>query len=54
VALHRFIKEKRFTPTHKFIQALKSGRVVTEGDESDLLQPTQSCAFQNEITAELQ
>ena len=45
VAVHRFIKEKRFTPTHKFITSLKSMRVVTEGDESDLLRPTQSVHF---------
>ncbi len=32
VAVHRFIKEKRFTPTHKFISALQSMAVVMEGD----------------------
>jgi len=45
VAVHRFIKEKRFTPTHKLISALKSMRVVIEGDESDLLRSTQHVHF---------
>jgi transcription-repair coupling factor (superfamily II helicase) len=37
VAVHRFIKEKRFTPTHKFISGLHTMRMITEGDRSDLL-----------------
>lgn len=39
VAVHRFIKEKRFTPTHKLVTALHAMRLVTEGDRSDLLPP---------------
>ncbi|HEX5112211.1 MAG TPA: transcription-repair coupling factor, partial [Saprospiraceae bacterium] len=45
VAVHRFIKEKKFTPTHKLIHFLKNMHVVSEGDESDLLKPAQKVQF---------
>lgn len=37
IAVHRFIKEKRFTPTHKLITSLQAMRFVTEGETSDII-----------------
>lgn len=45
IAVHRFIKEKRFTPTHKLISALNTLRVVSEGEPNELLMPTQQIRF---------
>jgi transcription-repair coupling factor (superfamily II helicase) len=45
VAVHRFIREKRFTPTHKLITLLKSMQVVMEGDESEVLRSSQKVQF---------
>ncbi len=45
IAVHRFIKEKRFTPTHKLLSSLDSMRVVVEGDAHELLPVQQWVAF---------
>ncbi|HJW30850.1 MAG TPA: transcription-repair coupling factor, partial [Saprospiraceae bacterium] len=45
IAIHRFIKEKRFTPTHKLLTAFSSMHLVQEGDPHELLQPKQQIQF---------
>lgn len=43
--VQRFIKEKQFTPTFAFIEALKSRRVVIEGDGNEFVQPSSVITF---------
>src|SRR5688500_3078968 len=43
--LQRFIKEKQFTPTHKFISGINSMRWVSEGDQHEFFKPLKTIAF---------
>lgn len=43
--VQRFIKEKQFTPTHAFIDGLKSRRVVVEGDATEFVATTSVITF---------